>query len=38
MTEFNWGLPAQLRFDTVAGDTLTYNVQGLTTDGRILAD
>ena len=38
MTEFNWGLPAQLRFDAEAGDTLTYNVQGLTGDGRQLAD
>lgn len=37
MTEFNWGFPGQLRFDAEAGDTLTYNVQNLTADGRQLA-
>lgn len=38
LTEFNWGATGQLRFDVTAGETLTYNTQGLNADGRQLAE
>ena len=37
-TEFFWGYPTTLRFDAVAGDTLTYNISNLTAEGQRLAE
>ena len=37
-TEFFWGYPTTLRFDAVAGDTLTYNISNLTVEGQRLAE
>jgi len=38
LNEFNWGFPAPLAFDATTGDTLTYNITGLTAAGRELAE
>ncbi|MFD2741464.1 M10 family metallopeptidase C-terminal domain-containing protein [Sulfitobacter aestuarii] len=38
ITEFNWGLATPVRFDAMAGESITYDVSALTTKGRQLAE
>ncbi|WP_204115928.1 M10 family metallopeptidase C-terminal domain-containing protein [Shimia biformata] len=38
MTEFGWGYSVPIHFDAGPGDTLTYNISGLTSDGQALAE
>ncbi len=38
LTEFNWGIPTVIGHGERVGDTITYDVTGLTAEGRQLAE